>query len=129
MACAIAHMIRENWAVQPKIIVVEPDAAPCLQVSHEAGEPTNITGPESIMGRLDCKEPSHVAFYALERCDVEYVTITDEIAKEAAKTLEMLGIASTPSGVAGVAALREQIKAGDLLDGFKPLVIISEGQV
>ena len=129
LACAVAHMIRENWAVQPKIIVVEPDAAPCLKASHEAGEPTDISGPESIMGRLDCKEPSHVAFYALERCDVEYVTITDEMAKEAAKALEMLDISSTPSGVAGFAALREQIKAGDMPDGFKPLVIISEGQV
>ena len=129
LACAVAHMIRENWAVQPKIIVVEPDAAPCLKASHDAGEPTDISGPESIMGRLDCKEPSHVAFYALERCDVEYVTITDIQAAGAAKLLEGMGLSSTPSGVAGFAALKEQIASGAPSNDFKPLVIISEGQV
>ncbi|MEO1312206.1 MAG: pyridoxal-phosphate dependent enzyme, partial [Pseudomonadota bacterium] len=37
LAAAVAVMIRRNWAVQPEIIVVEPEAAPCLAASHAAG--------------------------------------------------------------------------------------------
>lgn len=127
LAAAMAYMIRLNWAEQPELIVVEPEAAACLKASHLAGEPTRGEGPESNMGRLDCKEPSIVAWSVLERCGVRYETLTEEEGQAAADALAALGVASTPSGAAGYGALCketiEQLRGKDI----RPLVIISEG--
>ena len=133
LACAMAYMIRHNWQVQPEIYVVEPEAAPCLQASHQHGQPTNVEGPDSNMGRLDCKEPSIVAWHCLEACNVHYVTLTDEEASVGASTLGSMGVATTPSGGAGFTALTKLMPT--LLSetshntDFLPLVIASEGQV
>ncbi len=123
LAGAVAHMIRATWAVQPEIIVVEPDAAPCLAESSKAGKPIIVEGPVSNMGRLDCKEPSHLAFTVLEQARVSYARVSDTAATAAAARLKAdYRIASTPSGVAGFAALCETT----LPPGARPLVIISE---
>jgi diaminopropionate ammonia-lyase len=127
LAAAMAHMIRLNWAVQPRLIIVEPEAAACLQASHLAGKPVRGDGPESSMGRLDCKEPSIVAWDVLERCDVHYATLSEEEGEAAAQALAGQGIATTPSGAAGYGAL---CKTDDFFPSDKdirPLVIISEG--
>ncbi|MEP2029290.1 MAG: pyridoxal-phosphate dependent enzyme [Paracoccaceae bacterium] len=127
LAAAMAHMIRLNWAEQPLLIVVEPEAAACLQASHKAGKATRADGPESSMGRLDCKEPSIVAWDVLERCDVSYETLSEDQGLIAAVTVTDLGIATTPSGAAGYGALFKVCKNSPPDTGYRPLVIISEG--
>lgn len=126
LAAAMAHMIRLNWTVQPELIVVEPEAAQCLRASHLAGRATRADGPESNMGRLDCKDPSIVAWDVLERCDVRYATISDAEGTAAAEALAGLGIDTTPSGAAGFGALAKRPSRADD-QTFRPLVIISEG--
>lgn len=123
MAGAIAHMIRRNWRGNPKIVVVEADAAPCLNASHAAGKSVKVDGPESNMGRLDCKEPSLIAFAALEHADVDYVTVSDAQADAATVGLSKLGLNTTPSGAAGYAALQRQYLPKHAI----PLVIVTEG--
>lgn len=125
MAAAVAYMIRENWAVQPQIIVVEPEAAPCLRDSKAAGEMVTVEGPVSIQGRLDCKAPSMLAFEILRRTANRFVTVSDAAAEAAAAMSADLGMASTPSGAAGLAALLAD-QAGDA-PPKAPLVILSEG--
>ena len=127
LAAAMAHMIRRNWSEQPDLIVVEPQAALCLQESHEAGRPVRAEGPDSNMGRLDCKEPSIVAWHTLERCKVRYASLSEEEGAEAARTVSDLGLATTPSGAAGYGALCQDIEAGRIETNARPLVIISEG--
>lgn len=127
LAAAMAHMIRHNWHEQPELIVVEPEAAACLQASHRAGRPTRADGPPSSMGRLDCKEPSIVAWRALERCGVTYETLSDEDAAAAAAALSASGIETTPSGAAGYGALRRRLSAAEASIGMRPLVVVSEG--
>jgi len=122
LAGAVAAMIRANWAVQPRITVVEPDAAPCLRDSAAAGRIVTVPGPVSNMGRLDCKTPSMLAFDILRDAADHYVTITDEQAAAAVATAKQAGFSTTPSGVAGLAALL----ANDAPDA-NPLVILSEG--
>lgn len=122
-AAAIACMVRRNWAVQPKLFVVEPEHAPCLGESHRGGRPVKVEGPVSNMGRLDCKEASIIAFEMLEQCNVEYVTISDGSAQLATNILRERGIQTTPSGAAGVAFFRDL----GLNDQARPLAIISEG--
>lgn len=127
LAAALAYMIRLNWAYQPELIVVEPEAAACLKASHEAGKPTRASGPASNMGRLDCKDASIVAWQALERCDVVYETLSEAEGEDAAKAMTGLGIATTPSGAAGFGAMCKHQKSGDPTAAYHPLVIISEG--
>lgn len=126
LAAAMAHMIRLNWAVQPELIVVEPEAAACLQASHQAGVATRGEGPESIMGRLDCKDPSIVAWAVLERCNVRYATLSEAEGTSAAEQVTALGITTTPSGAAGYGALLKEPDELLKSQGFRPLVIISE---
>ncbi len=125
LAAAITYMIRKNWQVQPEIIVVEPDFAPCLKESKNAGEVVTVDGPDSNMGRLDCKTASMLAFEILNAGADHYVTVSDDMATLAAEEISAGGTPTTPSGAAGYAAL----KAYDLPENAKPLLIISEGQV
>lgn len=124
LAGAITHMIRTTWPVQPRIVIVEPDAAPCLRESARAGKPVTVQGPVSNMGRLDCKEPSLLASDILRAADVDYQLVSDAQASAACDDLaQTYGIATTPSGAAGFAGLR----AFALPPGAKPLVIVTEG--
>ncbi|MCV2891216.1 pyridoxal-phosphate dependent enzyme [Ruegeria aquimaris] len=128
LAAAMAYMIRRNWSQQPELIVVEPEAAACLQASHRAGRPTRADGPDSEMGRLDCKEPSIVAWAALEAAGVTYVALSEEEGAAAAEAVTALGIATTPSGAAGYAGLLKhpvKVAGGEVI---RPLIIVSEGR-
>jgi len=129
LAAAVAAHIRETWPRQPVILVVEPEAAPCLLRSIEAGTLTRADGPVSNMGRLDCKDASLIAFEALRRDADYFLTISDSEASAAAKALAGRGIASTPSGSAGLAALSALAadRAADLSAASRCLVIVSEG--
>ena len=124
LAAAVAAYIRARWDEQPRITVVEPDRAACLARSVEAGEPTRADGAVSCMGRLDCKEPSLVALEVLRDVADAFLTLTDEEADRAVAALETHGIASTPSGVAGLAAALR----ADLPADARALAVVSEGR-
>ena len=121
-AAAIAYMIRLNWTEQPRIVIIEPEAAPCLLESVRAGHPVRVTGPISEMGRLDCKEPSLLAFEMLKDAADDFVLVSEEEALDAVQFAAGQGMRTTPSGAAGLAAAR---RASDK----RPLAIISEGVV
>lgn len=126
MAAAVAAHVREHWAEQPSIIVVEPERAACLLRSIEANTLTHAGGMISEMGRLDCKDASLLAFEALRSDADMFVTITEEEAEMAVRRLAQEKIHSTPSGVAGVAALLQADAIG-LDNTSRCLAIISEG--
>lgn len=123
LAAAIAHRVRTTWRVQPRLVIVEPDAAPCLAASAQAGRPVRVEGPDSIMGRLDCKAPSVLAHAILADCQVEYAPVSDAAARTAADHLAFAGLPTTPSGAAGFAALL----ADDLATDARPLIFLTEG--
>ncbi|NQW02137.1 MAG: diaminopropionate ammonia-lyase [Rhodospirillales bacterium] len=123
LAAAVAAHVREYWAEQPKIIVVEPDAAPCLMDSVRAGHLTRADGPMSTMGRLDCKDASLIAYQSLRQDADTFVSISDADAAAAVDRLARHAIATTPSGAAGFAAL-EKMQLGE---DSRCLVIVSEG--
>ncbi|EAQ11223.1 diaminopropionate ammonia-lyase [Maritimibacter alkaliphilus HTCC2654] len=105
LAGAAAAHARRIWGDDPVIVVVEPEAAPALIGSIEAGAPTESQGPVSIMGRLDCKMPSLIALKGLARDADWFVTITEGEAQAGCDRAEAAGLPSTPSGAAGLAAL------------------------
>ena len=129
LAASVAAHIRETWPKQPTVIIVEPDAAPCLCRSARAGEMTRADGPVSNMGRLDCKDASLIAFESLRHDADIFTTVTDAQAGLAANILTDHGIATTPSGAAGFAALNTRESCRDFSLGAESrcLVIVSEG--
>lgn len=126
LAAAITYMIRKKWAVQPKIIIVEPTAAPCLKESSRAGELVTVTGPESNMGRLDCKVASLICLQTLMQSDVDYLTVTDEEALSAVNDLSESGFDTTPSGAAGYAGLISYGSGNPVAEAIQPLVFLTE---
>lgn len=131
LAAAMTALFRDRWGEAPVIVIVEPDRAPALIESVRAGRPTVTTGDESNMGRLDCKEPSHLALGALARGADHFVTITDEQAAVTVDHLATSGLDTTPSGAAGLAALRHAEAWRDVLGLTREsriLAFISEGR-
>jgi len=130
LAGAVAAAVRARWGGGPTIIVVEPDAAPALAASVAAGHAVVTQGPVSIMGRLDCKEPSLIALKGLARDADFFATITEDEGQVGADTCARHGLASTPSGAAGIAGLLAATlhrKAFGLTAASRVLIILSEG--
>ncbi len=105
LAGAAAAYFRRIWGDAPRIIVVEPEAAPALAASIKAGKSVVTNGPVSNMGRLDCKEPSLIALKGLARDADAFVTITEDEASDILPVLADAGLATSESGGAGLAAL------------------------
>jgi diaminopropionate ammonia-lyase len=122
LAGAAAAWFRHVWGDDPQIIVVEPERAPALQESIREARPVETSGEVSNMGRLDCKVPSLIALKGLARDADAFVTISDAEAEAVLGDLAARGLASTPSGAAGVAALRGL----DLPEDARVLCILSE---
>ena len=104
LAGAVAAHARDALGDAPQIIVVEPDAAPALQASIEKGNCVFADGPDSIMGRLDCKEPSLIALNGLGRDADAFVTLSDQDVSDRLPEMADAGLATTASGGAGIAA-------------------------
>ena len=129
-AGAVAALVRSRWGEKPIIVVVEPEAAPALGQSIKAGKPVVTSGPISSMGRLDCKEPSLIAFKGLARDANYFVTVSDQEVDSILPLLAKQGLATTPSGAAGLAALllaQPRHKDLQLTDQSRVLAFITEG--
>lgn len=124
LAAASAALARMEWGALPQITVVEPEEAPALFASIAAGEPLVTQGDVSAMGRLDCKEPSLIALKGLARDADQFVTLSEAEGHQGAAVAAEVGLASTPSGAAGLAAL---IAATNLPPEARVLLILSEG--
>lgn len=130
LAAAMTTLFRARWGDMPTIVIVEPDAAPAIIESVRAGRPIAATGPASSMGRLDCKEPSHLALGALARGADWFLTISDEQCATTVRLLARLGVETTPSGAAGVAAVQHAGARRDALGltaDSRIVAFVSEG--
>ena len=140
MAASVAAYLRQNWGSRaPRVVIVEPELAPCLFESARAGHVVSVSmDRETIMAGLSCGAPSELAWDILREQASDFITIPDSLVPY---TMRMLAtprsgdppIAAGESAVAGVAALiaaaRDQIlcqKLG-LADGSSVLLIGSEG--
>ena len=130
LAAASAALVRHRWGGAPTIVVVEPEAAPALHHCVRAGRVVEASGPVSCMGRLDCKVPSWIALRGLARDADVFALISEGEAEAAMAPLAAAGLATTPSGGAGVAALLAGARRGTLgLDErSRVLAIVSEAR-
>ena len=105
LAAAAVAYLRDRWGEDFKFITVEPEEAPCLLESVRAGHPIRVAGGTTMLGRLDCKEPSLLAFDLLARLGDGFMTITDAEAEAAARSLAAEGAPLSACGAAGAAGL------------------------
>jgi diaminopropionate ammonia-lyase len=129
LAAASAAYARKLWGKTPTIVVVEPEAAPALIASVQAGAPQTTQGPASAMGRLDCKEPSLIALKGLARDADIFMTLTEAEGTAGHDACVKANLASTPSGAAGLAGLLVAAQDADafgLTSGSNVLLILSE---
>jgi len=129
LAAASAAYARKAWGTAPRIIVVEPEAAPAIYASIETGSPQTTSGPSSDMGRLDCKEPSLIALKGLAQNADDFMLLSEAEGAAGCAACASAGLASTPSGAAGVAGLiaaRSDQAAFGLSATSRVLVVLSE---
>lgn len=140
LAAGVAASLRQIWAAQsPRVVVVEPELAPCLFESAKHGAMRNVViDEETIMAGLSCGEPSPLAWQILSDEASDFITIPDASIPPTVRLLArpLAGdpmVESGESGVAGLAALlvaRQHPETSDLLgldEASRVLLIGSEG--
>ena len=130
LAAAVTASARSNWGSDPKIVIVEPSEAPAIMESIKARKPVYADGKVSIMGRLDCKEPSHLALYCLAKEADFFMTLTDREVLESIEVLENYGLSTSASGGAGFAGLHRALISSEceLNSDSRVLLFLSEGK-
>ncbi|MDQ0621014.1 diaminopropionate ammonia-lyase [Paraburkholderia graminis] len=112
LAAGVASYLWEHSGAQrPRFVVVEPQQADCLYQSAIVGYATKATGSvDSVMAGLACGETSPLAWKILERCVDYFMTIQDEDAVTAMRSLAAGSDRDVPlvvgeSGAAGFAGV------------------------
>ena len=132
LSSAMARWCRRHYGDGATIINVEPEEARPLQVSLAAGALVTANGDVSIMGRLDCKDASELAFKALSD-DADFsMVISEDQAQATTDYLASKGYLSSPSGIAGISAIQHLTAEDKAVLGIdansKILTFMSEGQ-
>ena len=126
MAAAVAAVFRQEWSeAAPRVIVVEPELAPCLFASAEAGIATAVEiQAETIMAGLSCGESSEIAWNVLAGVAQDFITIPEDIVAPTVRMLarpqgEQNATEAGESAVAGLCGLICAAVQGDLRDQLK----------
>ena len=107
----VSHFWERYGADRPTFIVVEPEQADCLLQSARSGQAARATGTvDSVMAGLACGETSPLAWRFLQTSVDAFMTVGDNTAVQAMRTLAEgdagdVPIVSGESGAAGLAAL------------------------
>ena len=137
LACSVSAYFWQIWGnARPRLIIVEPEAANCLQQSARAGLPVAVKGDlKTLMAGLACGEVSLLAWQILSvSCD-DFVTVDESSVAPCMKLLANGDpkIIAGESAVAGIAALigatqsRSTFSKLDLGSESTVLVIGTEG--
>lgn len=112
LAAAAAAAFRQSWqSAAPRLVVVEPELAPCLFESARRGEISDVEiETETIMAGLSCGQPSPLAWEVLSSEASDFLIVSDGLVGPAVRRLARPEgvdpvIEAGESGVAGLAAL------------------------
>ena len=106
LACAVCGYFWDLWGDRrPRLIVVEPEQANCMQLSAKAGEPTIVDGDMgTLMTGLACGEVSALAWELLSIGADDFMTLGEEAVPPAMRLLAR-GYAEDPIIEAGESAV------------------------
>lgn len=125
LAATVCGYFWERWGKQrPRLIVVEPEQANCLQQSAVAGELTVVEGKlETLMAGLACGEVSLLAWEILESGADDFLTLPEPMVPMSMRMLARgeqgdPAVEAGESAVAGVAALVALSADGEARDAL-----------
>lgn len=140
LAASVTAALKQHWAAQsPRVVVVEPELAPCLLLSAQAGTATNAEIiEETLMAGLSCGEPSKLAWAILQEEASDFLTIPESVVGPAVRLMARPLDGDQPleageSAIAGLAgficaALQGDLRAQIGLDETSRVLLIgSEG--
>jgi diaminopropionate ammonia-lyase len=140
LAAGVAASFRQLWGdAAPRVVIVEPELAPCLFESAKAGKKTDVeVHEETLMAGLSVGEPSGIAWQILSEEASDYITIPENLIAPAMRLLaQPLGgdptVVAGESAIAGLAALIAGAQQSPLRDALgltseaRVLLIGSEG--
>ncbi|MEH6652180.1 MAG: diaminopropionate ammonia-lyase [Motiliproteus sp.] len=106
LASAICGYFWDLWGnKRPRLVVVEPEKANCLQLSAKAGEPVVVEGDlETLMAGLACGEVSALGWQILATGADDFMTLSEE-AVPATMRLLAKGYKQDPAIEAGESAV------------------------
>jgi diaminopropionate ammonia-lyase len=105
LAAAVATGLRPRMVEPARIVVVEPRNAACVAQAMEQGRPVRIAGPlETTAEMLSCGLASAPAVeILLENRALSLLVDESQLESGPVASLAIAGLASTPSGAAGLA--------------------------
>ena len=108
LAAAVCGYFWDLWGdKRPRFVVVEPEAANCLQESAKAGDLQVVEGDlDTLMAGLACGEVSHIAWEILDKGADDFITLSEDAVAPCMRALEQHtpSIEAGESAVAGLAA-------------------------
>ena len=114
----------------PRVIVVEPEHAACVEAALAAGKPVSVPADQvSAMSVLQCGTVSLTAFPTLQAGVSCCLAIEDSWATTAASELSACGIRTGFSGAAGLAGLLASFSGPDATPIRQHLGISSDAQL
>ncbi len=126
MAAAVSHYRAAHGG--PILIGVEPTTANCLQASISAGAPTTVAGPHtSMMVGVNCGTPSLIAWPHVAAGVDTWVSVDDDLAADAMRTLAANGIVAGETGAAALAGLSASRASLALNSQSTVLLLVTEG--
>lgn len=123
-AAVVAHIHSKLGDRAPKFIVVEPDKAACVFYSSINNRIVRLDEHKpTVMGMLECYEPSMLAWSILEKLATAFITVSDDEGLHAMARLatpvgsdpSVQGGESGAAGLAGLQACVRSEKARELL--------------
>ena len=122
IALAVKLRLRDRSV---RVIGVEPETAPKLKLSLEAGEPVKITPKPSLADGVITKGVGRLTYSIISRYVDQVVTVgEDDIAKAMYLLLERAKLLAEGAGALPLAAL---LRYGESLPGEKIVAVISGG--
>jgi diaminopropionate ammonia-lyase len=106
LASAVGGYFWDLWGnKRPRLVVVEPEQANCLQLSAQAGKPVVVEGDlTTLMAGLACGEVSALAWQILDTGGDDFMTLSED-AIPATMRLLAKGYQSDPAIEAGESAV------------------------
>ncbi len=106
MATPVAALFANISLPPPTVTVVEAATVPCLMESARRNIFTRTeSSGHTNLNRLDCPSPSTTAWPILRALASAFVGVENDVALEAVTLLARDGLATTPTGAAGLAGL------------------------
>lgn len=140
LAASVTAALKQHWGENcPRVVVVEPELAPCLLKSAQAGTATTFNiQEETLMAGLSCGEPSKLAWAILEEEAADFLTIPESVVGPAVRLMARpfggdQALEAGESAIAGLAgmicaATKPELRAKLGLDETSEVLLIgSEG--